>query len=132
MHDSPLQLHGMSQHQQEEDETTSSTASKDVIASIEGAVACIMESLQYETLPKLDNKGFGLSQCRSFASILMVLQFCHSLLTDHRTTTTREVYYFFVTHFRSQRECDAAIWEAASMLKIPRSALGLTASPKGE
>ena len=132
MHDSPSQFHETSQHQQVEDETTCSVAPKDVIASIEGSVAYIMESLQYETLPQLDNKSFGLAQCRSFASILMVLQFCHSLLTEHRTTTTREVYYFFVTHFRSQKECDAAIWEAASMLKIPRSALGLTASPKGE
>ena len=105
---------------------------KDVIASIEGVVACVMSSLQEKTLPQLEGKGFGLAQCRSFTSILMVLQFCHSLLMDNRTTTTREVYYFFVTHFRSQKECDAAIWDAASMLRIPRSALGLTASPKGE
>ena len=104
----------------------------DVIASIEGVVASVMESLQEQNFPQLQGKGFGLAQCRSFTSILMVLQFCHALLMDNRTTTTREVFYFFVTHFRSQKECDAAIWDAASLLQIPRSALGLTASPKGE
>lgn len=48
-----------------------------------------------------------------------------------RTTTTREVYYHFVTHFRNQRECDRAIWDLATILNVPRQSLGLVASPKG-
>jgi len=70
-------------------------------------------------------------QCRMFSSILLVLSYCHSLLLAQRTTTTREVYYFYVTHFRSQKECDAAIVEAANLLQVPRASLGLYASPKG-
>ena len=61
----------------------------------------------------------------------MVLSFCHELLLDNKTTTTREVYYYFVTHFRNQRECDMAIWDAAELIGAPRICLGLTASPKG-
>ena len=105
---------------------------KHVIASIEDVVSCIVRSLENKTLPQMEGKSFGLAQGRSFTSILMVLQFCHLLLMDNRTTTTREVYYTFVTHFRSQKECDTAIWDTASMLRVPRRALGLTASPKGE
>uniref|UniRef100_A0A7S2UM25 DNA topoisomerase (ATP-hydrolyzing) n=1 Tax=Attheya septentrionalis TaxID=420275 RepID=A0A7S2UM25_9STRA len=76
-------------------------------------------------------KKFNLMQCRSFTSVLLVLSFVHALLLSNRTTTTREVYYYFVTHFRTQRECDVAIMEAASLLRVPRVSLGLAASPKG-
>jgi len=62
----------------------------------------------------------------------MVLSYCHSLLLSNRSTTTREVYYFFVTHFRNQRECEQAIWDAADLVGVSRISLGLTASPKGE
>ena len=107
-----------------------------VIASIEAHVASIVEYLDNEISPVLSSdtltRRFTLSQSRSFTSIVMVLSFCHSLLMSGRTTTTREVYYFFVTHFRNQRECDAAILDAANLLGVPRSSLGLYASPKGK
>jgi hypothetical protein len=49
-----------------------------------------------------------------------------------RTTTTREVYYFYVTYFRDQRECDKAIWDLVRILDLPsRQSLGLVASPRG-
>lgn len=73
----------------------------------------------------------NLSQSRSFSSLLMVLSFVHSLLLSNRTTTTREVYYFYVTHFRNQKECDGIIFDAARLLGVSRVSLGLSASPKG-
>jgi len=76
-------------------------------------------------------KSLNLHQCRSYTSVLLVLSFVQGLLRSRRTSTTREVYYHFVTHFRSQRECDAAIWDAAALLRVPRGALGLAASPRG-
>jgi len=77
-------------------------------------------------------RSFGnISQTRSFTSVVMVMSFVHQLLLSNRTTTTREVYYVFVTHFRSQRECDSAILDVAKILDVPRRALGLSASPKG-
>ena len=124
--------------EQEENYATSDL----VISRIEQLAADIIAMLDEESLPILETyqstcstknvtKRFNMSQCRSFASILLVLSFCHSLLQAGRTTTTREVYYFYVTHFRSQKECDAAIWDAATLLQVPRHALGLTASPRG-
>ena len=74
----------------------------------------------------------NLGQCRHFASITLILSFVHSLLLQGRTTSTREVYYFYVTHFRSQRECDACILDVARLLNVGRMSLGLSASPKGK
>jgi len=71
------------------------------------------------------------THCRGLTSMFLVADFCHELLLSHRTTTIREVYYHFVTHFRNQAECDKAIWDLAAALRVPRSALGLAASPKG-
>lgn len=76
-------------------------------------------------------KQFNGAQCRSFTSISLVLNFCKDLLQSNQTTTMREVYYFYVTHFRSQRECDTAIAQSAELLKVPRHSLGLKASPRG-
>jgi len=73
----------------------------------------------------------NIGQCRTFTSICLVLSFIHQLLLSMRTTTTREVYYVFVTHFRSQRECDSAILDVAKILGVSRRSLGLSASPKG-
>jgi len=81
----------------------------------------------------------SMNQCRSYTSVWLVLSFCHSLLSSGskrgrgglKTTTVREVYYHYVTHFRSQRECDAAVTDAAALLRVPRHALGLKASPRG-
>jgi len=74
----------------------------------------------------------NLSACRIFSSIIMILNFIHALLLQGRTTSTREVYYFFATHFRSQRECDGVILDVARLLGVSRVSLGLSASPKGE
>jgi meiotic recombination protein SPO11 len=71
------------------------------------------------------------THCRILTSMFMVADFCHELLISHRTTTIREVYYHFVTHFRNQAECDKAIWDLAASIRVPRAALGLVASPKG-
>lgn len=62
----------------------------------------------------------------------MIISFVQKLLLSNRTTTNREVYYFFVTHFRSQKECDAAIVDVCNLLGVERISLGLTASPKGK
>lgn len=111
--------------------------SEEVVNRIEDAVASIIEMMDEQLLPSIRSsedkclKRFTLAQSRSFTSILMVLSYCHSLLGHKRSTTTREVYYFFVTHFRNQRECDYAIWESAELLGVPRTSLGLAASPKG-
>lgn len=50
---------------------------------------------------------------------------------SNRTTTNRELYYIFITHFRTQRECDAAIVDVCNLLGVERISLGLSASPKG-
>ncbi|GMH89530.1 hypothetical protein TL16_g11484, partial [Triparma laevis f. inornata] len=68
---------------------------------------------------------------KSFVSVLLVLDFVHSLLMAKKTTTVREVYYRYVTHFRNQPECDTAIFEAARLLNVERGSLGIFASPKG-
>ena len=82
-----------------------------------------------------NNKSFvaNISQARSYTSALLVLSFVQkNLLLTNRTTTNREVYYFFVTHFRSQRECDSAVIDVANMLNVERASLGILASPKGK
>jgi len=77
-------------------------------------------------------RKFGyIAQSRSFTSICLVMSFIHQLLLSNRTTTTREVYYVFVTHFRNQRECDDVILDVAKILGVSRRSLGLSASPKG-
>jgi len=90
-------------------------------------------------------------QSRALTSIYLVAAFCYDLLAPpameedenesealrrcvpaRKTTTTREVYYFYVTHFRDQRECEKAIWDLIRILNLPsRRCLGLVASPKG-
>eukprot|EP00980_Cylindrotheca_fusiformis_P023235 scaffold10270_cov125-Cylindrotheca_fusiformis.AAC.2 len=81
---------------------------------------------------EINNKSFyHTTHCRHLTSLLLVASFCQELLLSHRTTTTREVYYFHVTHFFSQKECDKAIWDLCTLLKVSRSSLGLFASPKG-
>jgi meiotic recombination protein SPO11 len=103
-----------------------------VIARIEELMAQVLVQLDELHPPQIANKSFFHStQCRTLTSILLVASFCHSLLQSHRTTTTREVYYYYVTHFRAQKECDAAIWDLAGIVQVPRCSLGLAASPKG-
>ena len=81
--------------------------------------------------PKFHRNFGNIAQSRSFASICLVMSFIHQLLLSNRTTTTREVFYVFVTHFRNQRECDAVILDVAKVLGVSRRSLGLFASPKG-
>jgi DNA topoisomerase VI subunit A len=64
---------------------------------------------------------YHLTHCRSSTSILMVASFCHYLLQANRTTTTREVYYFYVTHFHNQAECNKAIWDLKSQCLVESS-----------
>jgi len=89
----------------------------------------------YNTLgggdPKFHRSFGNIAQSRSFTSICLVMSFIHQLLLSNRTTTTREVYYVFVTHFRNQRECDGVILDVAKILGVSRRSLGLSASPKG-
>lgn len=74
----------------------------------------------------------NISSSRHFTSLIMVLSFIHQLLLSERTTTTREVFYYFVTHFRNQKECDGIIFEICELLNgVDRIQLGITASPKG-
>jgi len=81
--------------------------------------------------PKFHRSFGNIAQSRSFTSICLVMSFIHQLLLSNRTTTTREVYYVFVTHFRNQRECDGVILDVAKILGVSRRSLGLSASPKG-
>ena len=121
---------------------------EDVVNRIEEIINDTIQSLDNEEVPTLtwdkynndkshqsSNKKSSsmriLQQSRSFTSIFMILQYVHTLLKSNRTTTTREVYYFFVTYFKNQRECDTAILDAARLLGVSRIRLGLTASPKG-
>lgn len=125
-------------------QTQDSITTEEVLRRIEDLMATIVDALDEERMPVLETyqednhiptreitKRFTMNQCRSFTSILLVTTFCHSLLTANRTTTNREVYYFYVTHFRTQKECDLAIQDAACLLQVPRDSLGLKASPRG-
>ena len=134
----PYEIIASSQHASSQSYGASACiATDEVVDRIEGFVASVVELMNGGKLPSTRSLGekslkrFTLAQSRSFTSILMVLSYCHSLLGHNRSATTREVYYFFVTHFRNQRECDSAIWEAADLLGVPRMSLGLAASPKG-
>lgn len=80
-----------------------------VIERIENMIFAIVDQIDNEKLPSLDGrnsktKSFAQwNQCRSFTNIVLVLSYCQALLLANRTTTTREVYYFYVTHFRSHK-----------------------------
>ena len=121
-------------NEDEDSSDSSSSSTSDSDDEHEQKVLDRLRAAQNNNSDSNNGKRFvfhNLQQCRVFSSVLLVLSFCHSLLLARRTTTTREVYYFYVTHFRSQKECDAAIVEAANLLGVPRSSLGLYASPKG-
>ena len=105
----------------DDDDDSYEEAARDVVASN------VLENGDQKFCRTWGNSG----QCRTFTSICLVLSFIHQLLLSMRTTTTREVYYVFVTHFRSQRECDSTILDCAKILGVSRRSLGLSASPKG-
>jgi DNA topoisomerase VI, subunit A len=111
-----------------------------VLSRINKILEQLVSCLEKDKPPQLVspyNKSFtskyftNISQCRSLTSIVLVLSFVQKLLLSNRTTTNREVYYFFITYFRSQRECDSAIADVCSLLAVERISLGLAASPKG-
>ena len=118
-----------------------------IIAALDEMVIPEMVQYDHQTVPpetseaekslNVMKKRFSIQQSRSFTSMLLVIAYCHSLLqsTDDygrtRSTTTREVYYYYITHFRSQRECDTAIWDVCTLLQVPRHSLGLQASSRG-
>ena len=106
-----------------------------VIGQIEEfIIRSVLEPLERGDTPQVDEpkRSFSHSMhCRSLTSLFMVADFCHDLLKSGRTTTIREVYYFYVTFFRNQQESDNAIRDLASCLSVSRSALGLVASPRG-
>lgn len=113
---------------------------EDVLQRIHHLTLSIIECLDRDQDPILslnEDDGSGgksmdnLSQCRGYTNIILILSFVQKLLLSQRSTTNREVYYFFVTHFRSQRECDSAIIEVCNLLGVERISLGLSASPKG-
>jgi hypothetical protein len=74
------------------------------------------------------------SQSRSVCNIFLILQLVHGLLLHgsketnrtaqskglyaHRSTiTTRQIYYYYVTHFKSQKECDDSISDVCKLLR---------------
>ncbi|GMI20893.1 hypothetical protein TeGR_g6240 [Tetraparma gracilis] len=125
-----------------------------VVARIELMVESVMLSLGSAALPSLSSaslppadsssssssvgpalpayrKRMTLDGSKSYANALLVMSFVHELLNSGRTTTIREVYYHYCTHFSSQDECNRAITDVSRLLSVDRSALGLFASPKG-
>mmetsp|Transcript_9059 Transcript_9059/g.11136 ORF Transcript_9059/g.11136 Transcript_9059/m.11136 type:complete len:445 (-) Transcript_9059:48-1382(-) len=136
--------------QEQREEENLNIPSENVITRIEDLISTVINSLDSKAPPTISPQNItdtkvsialyhnipkrnflNISQSRGVTSLLIVLSFVHSLLLSNRTTTTREVFYFFVTHFRSQRECDVAILDAARLLGVSRICLGLSASPKG-
>ena len=107
-----------------------------VIEELENVVLLqmVMEPLANGQVPRMERPSRTFlhnTHCRMLTSVILVADFCHELLTSKRTTSIREVYYHFVTHFRNKAECDKAIWDLSATIRVPRTALGLTASPKG-
>lgn len=121
----------------DDDDDDDDISRETVIARIEDIILTqsILEPLEAKQVPTIRHsrkKTFlHNTHCRLLTSMFLVADFCHELLLSNRTTTIREVYYHFVTHFRNQAECDRTIWDLAAALRVPRSALGLAASPKG-
>ena len=143
-----------------DDDDNNDVSTRIVLNRMESVVAAIIATMNEMSLPEMVQydhpmvqpvtfdteksmnltgmkKRFSNQQSRSFTSMLLVLTYCHTLLqsTDDygrtRSTTTREVYYYYITHFRSQRECDTAIWDVCTLLQVPRHSLGLQASSRG-
>ena len=109
-----------------------------VVQNIENKVQEIVAALDRGVLPnehgfETTAAGLKFRKCtfETMTNMLLVLCYIHNLLLNNKTSTTREVFYFYVTHFKSKRECDQAIQDVAQWLNVPRVALGLVASPKG-
>jgi hypothetical protein len=92
----------------------------------------------------------SISQSRNLTSMLLLLDLIYTQLlcvggasgdedyaSDHthnikKHMTTRQVYYYYVTHFKHQQECTATIGNVCKLLHCPRMSLGIVASPKGK
>lgn len=74
------------------------------------------------------------SQSRSICNVFLILQLVYGLLLNssieksgelrskglnsHRSTiTTRQIYYYYVTHFKNQKECDDSISDVCKLLR---------------
>lgn len=67
-----------------------------------------------------------------FACLLKILDLLHeSLVSGHRATTKRDLFYKHPTLFRTQRVVDGFVDDLAATLCVPRAALGVVASAKG-
>jgi meiotic recombination protein SPO11 len=91
------------------------------------------EADQFETndRPSICKRSLcNISTVRGFTSSLLVMSFVQNLILSERTATNREVYYYFVTHFRNQKECDSAILDVSNLLGVPRISMGICASPR--
>jgi len=128
-----------------------SKTSLDILSKINHITHDILSKLNQETDPSITFRSSNtstiaiigtstmttksinnLSTCRSYTSTLLILSYIQTLIQRCKSTTTREIYYHYVTHFRSQRECDNVINEVCLLLQVnSRAQLGLYASPKG-
>jgi hypothetical protein len=74
------------------------------------------------------------SQSRSICNAFLILQLVHGLLlhssieksttprskgqnSNRSTITTRQIYYYYVTHFKNQKECDDSISDVCKLLR---------------
>ena len=69
----------------------------------------------------------------SYARLFAVLERAHEHLRTGRTVTLRDLYYRLKTSelFKSPSDVSKAVSQAAAMLGVPRSALGIACGSKG-
>ena len=83
-----------------------------------------------------------LSDGKKYQGIWKVLQVCYTLAKSKNQLNQRELYYMntdvnkesnqlILQIFDNQRECDDCIQDTVALLRIPRDALGITATSKG-
>ncbi|GIL76358.1 hypothetical protein Vretifemale_5972 [Volvox reticuliferus] len=78
----------------------------------------------------LSNKG---AAAVSYARVLAVLNAVHDLLRQGRQATQRDLYYTLLQPplFNSPREVNAAVADAAALVGVPRSGLGVNCAGRG-
>ena len=72
-----------------------------------------------------------LSDGKRFQGLIKVLQMCYTLRKEKKSANQRELYYMNTDIFSSQRECDECIQDCIALLRVPRDALGISATAKG-
>ena len=121
-----------------ESDGSNSTHNSDerVINRIERIVFNIISALDRGEVPSfeqlVDERTKERRGLEAITNILMIMSYVQELLQSKKTSTSRELFYFYVTHFSSQAECDRAISDVARILDVPRIAMGIVASPKGK